>query len=126
LTLSEKSKQSATKFRIETRVDNHRESKYLLATFASFLSKAKWRQGMKKLSISLPLALVLCFVAGCQDKEAMAELVCGSLSSGQHHGVLPYPGRENCRVVPGGRLSQPVPADRHGAQTEGAREIIYP
>lgn len=29
---------------------------------------------MKKLSIISPLALVLCFVVGCQDKAAMAEL----------------------------------------------------
>jgi steroid delta-isomerase-like uncharacterized protein len=29
---------------------------------------------MKKLSIILPLALILCFTVGCQDKEAMAEL----------------------------------------------------
>jgi len=29
---------------------------------------------MKKLSIILPLALILCFMIGCQDKEAMAEL----------------------------------------------------
>jgi PBP1b-binding outer membrane lipoprotein LpoB len=29
---------------------------------------------MKKLSIILPLALILCFMVGCQDKEAMAEL----------------------------------------------------
>ena len=29
---------------------------------------------MKKLSIILPMALILCFVVGCQDKEAMAEL----------------------------------------------------
>ena len=29
---------------------------------------------MKKLSMILPLVLVLCFVYGCQDKEAMAEL----------------------------------------------------
>ena len=29
---------------------------------------------MKKLYIILPLALILCFVVGCQDKEAMAEL----------------------------------------------------
>ncbi len=29
---------------------------------------------MKKLSIILPMALTLCFMVGCQDKEAMAEL----------------------------------------------------
>ncbi len=29
---------------------------------------------MKKLLITLPLALILCFMVGCQDKEAMAEL----------------------------------------------------
>jgi steroid delta-isomerase-like uncharacterized protein len=29
---------------------------------------------MKKLSILLPLALILCFTVGCQDKAAMAEL----------------------------------------------------
>jgi steroid delta-isomerase-like uncharacterized protein len=29
---------------------------------------------MKKFSMILPLALILCFVVGCQDKEAMAEL----------------------------------------------------
>ena len=29
---------------------------------------------MKKLFMILPLALVLCFMVGCQDKEAMAEL----------------------------------------------------
>jgi steroid delta-isomerase-like uncharacterized protein len=29
---------------------------------------------MKKLFAILPLALILCFMAGCQDKEAMAEL----------------------------------------------------
>jgi uncharacterized protein (TIGR02246 family) len=29
---------------------------------------------MKKLFMVLPLALILCFVVGCQDKEAMAEL----------------------------------------------------
>lgn len=29
---------------------------------------------MKKLLSILPLALILCFMAGCQDKEAMAEL----------------------------------------------------
>ena len=29
---------------------------------------------MKKLTIILPLALLLCFTVGCQDKEAMAEL----------------------------------------------------
>ena len=29
---------------------------------------------MKKLYMILPLALVLCFMVGCQDKEAMAEL----------------------------------------------------
>jgi len=29
---------------------------------------------MKKLCMILPLALILCFVVGCQDKEAMAEL----------------------------------------------------
>ncbi len=29
---------------------------------------------MKKLYLILPLALILCFVVGCQDKEAMAEL----------------------------------------------------
>jgi steroid delta-isomerase-like uncharacterized protein len=29
---------------------------------------------MKKLQIILPLALILCFMVGCQDKEAMAEL----------------------------------------------------
>ncbi|MBA7494006.1 hypothetical protein ES702_04573 [subsurface metagenome] len=29
---------------------------------------------MKHLCITLPLALILCFVVGCQDKEAMAEL----------------------------------------------------
>jgi predicted ester cyclase len=29
---------------------------------------------MKKLYMILPLALILCFVGGCQDKEAMAEL----------------------------------------------------
>ncbi|TET68415.1 MAG: hypothetical protein E3J56_11430, partial [Candidatus Aminicenantes bacterium] len=29
---------------------------------------------MKKLCMILPLALVLCFMVGCQDKEAMAEL----------------------------------------------------
>jgi predicted ester cyclase len=28
---------------------------------------------MKKLSTILPLALILCFMVGCQDKEAMAE-----------------------------------------------------
>ena len=29
---------------------------------------------MKKLSMILPLPLILCFLFGCQDKEAMAEL----------------------------------------------------
>ena len=29
---------------------------------------------MKKLIIFLPLALILCFIFGCQDKEAIAEL----------------------------------------------------
>ena len=29
---------------------------------------------MKKLCMILPLALILCFLVGCQDKEAMAEL----------------------------------------------------
>ncbi len=29
---------------------------------------------MKKILISLPLALILCFMVGCQDKEAIAEL----------------------------------------------------
>ena len=29
---------------------------------------------MKKLSMTLPFALILCFMVGCQDKEAMAEL----------------------------------------------------
>ena len=29
---------------------------------------------MKKLLIVLPLALILCFMFGCQDKEAMGEL----------------------------------------------------
>ncbi len=29
---------------------------------------------MKKLYMILPLALILCFMVGCQDKEAMAEL----------------------------------------------------
>ena len=29
---------------------------------------------MKKLCVILPLALILCFAVGCQDKEAMAEL----------------------------------------------------
>ncbi len=29
---------------------------------------------MKKLFMILPLALILCFIVGCQDKEAMAEL----------------------------------------------------
>ena len=29
---------------------------------------------MKKLCIILPLALILCFMVGCQDKEALAEL----------------------------------------------------
>ena len=29
---------------------------------------------MKKLCMTLPLALILCFMVGCQDKEAMAEL----------------------------------------------------
>ena len=29
---------------------------------------------MKKLRMILPLALILCFMVGCQDKEAMAEL----------------------------------------------------
>ncbi len=29
---------------------------------------------MKKLCIILPLTLILCFMVGCQDKEAMAEL----------------------------------------------------
>jgi predicted ester cyclase len=29
---------------------------------------------MKKLFITLPLALILCFMVGCQDKAAMAEL----------------------------------------------------
>ena len=29
---------------------------------------------MKKLCMILPLALILCFMVGCQDKEAMAEL----------------------------------------------------
>ena len=29
---------------------------------------------MKKLNLILPLALILCFMVGCQDKEAMAEL----------------------------------------------------
>ncbi len=29
---------------------------------------------MKKLSMIFPLALILCFMVGCQDKEAMAEL----------------------------------------------------
>ena len=31
-------------------------------------------EAMKKLCIILPLALILCFMVGCQDKEAMAEL----------------------------------------------------
>ena len=29
---------------------------------------------MKKLLMILPLALILCFMVGCQDKEAMAKL----------------------------------------------------
>ena len=29
---------------------------------------------MKNYMIILPLALILCFMVGCQDKEAMAEL----------------------------------------------------
>ena len=29
---------------------------------------------MKKLLMVIPLALILCFMVGCQDKEAMAEL----------------------------------------------------
>ena len=29
---------------------------------------------MKKLFMILPLALILCFMVGCQDKEAMEEL----------------------------------------------------
>jgi hypothetical protein len=29
---------------------------------------------MKNLSMILPLALILCFMVGCQDKAAMAEL----------------------------------------------------
>ena len=29
---------------------------------------------MKKLCIILPLAMIICFMVGCQDKEAMAEL----------------------------------------------------
>jgi steroid delta-isomerase-like uncharacterized protein len=32
------------------------------------------RLRMKKLGMILPLALILCFMVGCQDKEAMAEL----------------------------------------------------
>jgi predicted ester cyclase len=33
-----------------------------------------WRYGMKKLHLILPLALILSFMVGCQDREAMAEL----------------------------------------------------
>ena len=29
---------------------------------------------MKKLLMIIPMALILCFMVGCQDKEAMAEL----------------------------------------------------
>ncbi len=29
---------------------------------------------MKKLLMILPMALILCFMGGCQDKDAMAEL----------------------------------------------------
>jgi hypothetical protein len=29
---------------------------------------------MKKLCIILPFALIICFMVGCQDKAAMAEL----------------------------------------------------
>jgi len=29
---------------------------------------------MKKLCVILPLALIFCFMVGCQDKAAMAEL----------------------------------------------------
>ena len=29
---------------------------------------------MKKLLLVIPLALILCFMVGCQDKDAMAEL----------------------------------------------------
>jgi hypothetical protein len=29
---------------------------------------------MKKLFMILPLVLIVCFMVGCQDKEAMAEL----------------------------------------------------
>ena len=29
---------------------------------------------MRKLCMVLPLVLILCFIVGCQDKEAMAEL----------------------------------------------------
>ena len=32
------------------------------------------RYGMKKFCMILPLALIVCFMVGCQDKEAMAEL----------------------------------------------------
>jgi steroid delta-isomerase-like uncharacterized protein len=35
----------------------------------------RWEEKkMKKLSMILPLALLLCFMVGCQDKEVMAEL----------------------------------------------------
>jgi steroid delta-isomerase-like uncharacterized protein len=37
-------------------------------------TKHKGEDNMKKLCMILPLALLLCFIIGCQDKEAMAEL----------------------------------------------------
>ena len=48
LTPQEKSTHFAKKFRIETRVDILRGSKYILATFPGFYHDKNWRRGMKK------------------------------------------------------------------------------
>jgi hypothetical protein len=37
-------------------------------------TKHKGEDYMKKRFMILPMALILCFMVGCQDKEAMAEI----------------------------------------------------
>jgi steroid delta-isomerase-like uncharacterized protein len=42
--------------------------------FSGFFPQEKKEVGMRKLLFIIPLALILCFMIGCQNKEAMAEL----------------------------------------------------
>ncbi len=67
---------------------------------------------MKKLSMILPMALILCFMVGCQDREAIAKLEAMKSSE-----PVTYPGVPQVVVVSGTNYEMGVQYGRQAAHS---------